>query len=516
MDKSKALGTEPVFRLLIYYAIPAVIGMLVQVSYNVVNSIFVGQFVGPDGLAAVTLVFPISVLGTACSMLVGVGSCAVISMLLGQEKRDEAQRVLGNAMFLFFVIFLLLFVLIISFGHWFIECADVTPQVSEMACQYMYITMAFAVLPGIAYGLNNIIRVQGNPHVAMATLLVGAILNTILDPIFIYVLGWGVNGAAWATVLSQSVACTWVILFLCSKKSLLKIRLGNIRFRPEIAKPVLKIGLAPFLIQVAACFQGVLLLTQLAKYGVQYDPAHGGDVAIATWGITFRVGMIVFLVIVGIYQGAQPIIGYNYGARQFPRVKAATLQAILIATIWCVCCWAFLQLNTDAVVRVFTKTAMTDMEEYEEIEPSATPSPILQPLSPAEEAAKSRLLVKVAPFALRVSLLMMPLIGFQVLASHYFQAVGKPGISIFLSLSRQVTILIPAIWIFPILWGITGIWYAFAFSDFIAAVITWVFLRRELRILDDLAAGKATAAILEQLPDTTSMDYPPPTETDYF
>lgn len=509
MDKSKALGTEPIFRLLIHYAIPAVIGMLVQVAYNFVDGVFVGQLVGPDGLSAVTLVLPISVIGTACSMLVGVGSCAVISMLLGQRKIDEAQRVLGNAIFMFFCIFTLVFLIVLFFGDTLIGLSGATLRVAEMASDYLFITMAFAILPGIAYGLNNIIRVQGNPHVAMATILVGAILNTILDPIFIYVFDWGVCGAAWATVVAQAVACIWVVLFMCGKKSLLKLRLKYIRFRPEIAKSVMKIGLAPFLTQLAACLQGLLLVSQLAFYGTQYDPTFGSDVAIATWGVNFRVGMVVFFVIVGIYQGVQPIIGYNYGARQFARVKKATLQAILIATVWCVGCWGILQLNADGVVRIFTKTALADAAELEDIHS-------LEADAPEAEAAKSLLLRQNAPMALRISVLMMPLVGFQVLASHYFQAVGKPGVSIFLSLSRQVTILIPAIWFFPSIWGINGIWYAFAFADFSAALITWFFLRRELRILDDLTAGIATAAILEKLPDTANLEFPTPTDADYF
>ena len=508
MDKSKALGTEPVFRLLMYYTVPAVIGMLVQVTYSIVDGIFVGKFVGPDGLAAVTLVFPISVLGPACGMLVGAGSCAVISMLLGQRRIAEAERVLGTAIFLMIGFFSLLAVGIFLFGHHLLGREGVTPDVTRMAADYMVITMAFAVLPGIVYGLNNVIRVQGNPHVAMATLLVGAILNTILDPLFIYVFDWGVRGAAWATVVSQAVAGIWVILFLLSKKSLLKLRLSNIRFRMEIAKPVLKIGLAPFLIQLAACFQGILLVSQLAKYGGDFGSVHGSDVAVSVWGISFRVGMVVFLVVVGIYQGMQPIIGYNYGAGQFSRVKAVTLQGILIAVVWCSSCAMLLQLFPNHVVRIFTKsTQAAESILVEEMADAGVYSAGSARPENTAEIEKSRLLKEKAPFALRVSLMMMPLIGFQVLAAHYFQAVGKPALSILLSLSRQVFILIPSIWFFPIFWGINGIWYAFAFSDGLSACICGLFLRRELRHLDRLAAGTENAPFLAELPVTVEADY---------
>ncbi|MDO4587171.1 MAG: MATE family efflux transporter [Planctomycetia bacterium] len=464
MDHSKALGTEPIFRLLFHYSVPAVIGMLVQVLYTIVDAAFIGHYQGPDGLAAVTLAFPMTVISTGFSLLVGAGTCSIVSLLLGQRRLEEAERILGNAvsMTLVFGVLMVLFVFTIS-DYYIDRHTNLNADVLQMAKTFLRITMGFAFLPAIAYGLNNLIRVQGNPRIAMATLLVGTFLNIVLNPIFIGYFQWGVAGSAWATVISLALTAVWVIYYFRSSRSLLTLRWKNLKLNWNLCKPILTIGLAPFLTQLASSFQGIVLVGQLAQYG--------GDNAVAIWGVIYRIVIVIFLVVLGLYQGAQPIMGYNFGAKQYQRVKQVLLLSIGIACVWCFGVSLIAELFPVMLVRLFTQ---------------ATPE-----------------LDSLAKVAIRLSLLMTPLMGFQVISSHYFQAVGKPKLSIFLSLTRQFIILIPLLIVIPRIWGLIGIWSSFAISDFLSAFLTFLFIRNELRNLD---SGKQSLSILSSI---DNLEMPP-------
>lgn len=473
MDHSQSLGTDPIHRLLLRYSIPAVIGMIVQVLYTLVDAMFIGHFVGENGLAAVTLVFPISVFSTGFGLLVGVGSCSCIALLLGQRRLEEAEKTLGNAFVLLLWLGLLTAVSLLPLGYLFITCSDTSTDIQGMAWTFLLITITFSVLPGVTFGLNNIIRVQGNPHIAMWTLLIGAILNTLLNPLFVGFFRWGVAGSAWATVLSQAVAAVWVLFFFNSQRSLLRLRWACFRLKWSTCKPILLIGLAPFLTQTAASIQGMILMGQLAFYG--------NESALAVWGVIYRTALVVFMVVLGIYQGAQPIIGYNYGARQFDRVRQVLNQSIGVATVWCVSVLALVLLFPLQLVTLFT------------------------PLTPA--------LQQISASAVRWSLGMMGLMGFQVISSHYFQAVGKPRLSIFLSLTRQVIFLIPAILFLPKLLihygqpGIMGVWMSFALADFMSFLLTFYFYHREIRAL---RKGQVDLSLLNTEPILSESECLPP------
>ena len=318
-----------------------------------------------------------------------------------------------------------------------------------MAKTFLLITTVFSFLPPITFGLNNIIRAQGNPHIAMSTLIAGAILNVIFNPIFVGLFHWGVAGSAWATVLSQAITSIWVILFFCGHRSLLKLRLRYFPLKWELCWPMLLVGLAPFLTQSVSCLQGMLLMGQLTHYG--------GDPALTVWGVVHRSAMVIFSVVIGIYQGAQPIIGYNYGAFQYDRVLEALRKAIFLATCWCVGVVALVVLFPEQLLQVFT------------------------PMTPE--------LKVIAATAIRWALISLILLGFQVISSHYFQAVGKPRLAIFLSMTRQIIFLIPLLLILPrviVHFGfepVYGVWLVFPISDTLAFLLTAVFYFREVREL---------------------------------
>lgn len=445
VDNSKVLRTAPVGTLLVRYCVPSVLAMLVQVLYTFVDAIFVGQFVGEKGIAAVTLVFPIVVFCSGFGMLVGVGACSCISLLLGQRRLEEAEKTLGNAFSMIILFSLVMTTCLLVLGTLFVESSQVSEEVREMAKMFLWISISCGILPALMFGLNNIIRVQGNPRIAMGSIMFGFCLNSTLNPLFIAVFDWGVAGSALATALAQAVTTVWILYFLTSSHSLLKLKLKNMRLDWKICAPVLAIGLAPFLAQSASSLQGMLLNVQLEAYGE--------EVALTVAGVIYRVALIIFTVVLGIYQGAQPILGYNYGARQFGRVHRTLMLAIGAASVWC--------LVTVSLVLLF---------------PVQTVAMVTQ-LTPE--------LREICTTALRLSLAMCLLMGFQVVVSHYFQTIGKPRLSIFLSLTRQVIFMIPSLFLLPFVMeklgfpGLLGVWGSFMLADMLSFLVTACFFWRE-------------------------------------
>ncbi len=444
MDHTKQLGEARISRLLLKFSIPAITGMVVNALYNVVDRIFIGQGIGRNGIAGITVAFPLMTVMMALSMLIGLGATALISIRLGEQRKDDAELIVGNAMACLIGIALTVTAVGLTFIDPILKLFGASAAVLPYARDYMRIILFGEVFMSIGFGMNHFIRAEGNPKIAMMTMLLGAILNTILDPIFIFTFGWGIKGAAWATIISQAASAAWVLSYFFRQKSHLKIYVKNLKLKLAVVREITAIGSAPFLMQIAASVIGVILNNSLVHYG--------GDLAISAMGIVNSIGMLFLMPLFGINQGAQPIIGYNYGAGKFDRVKKTLKLAITAATLVVLVGFAMVRLFPESLVLLFSKQ---DPE-----------------------------LVAFASKAMRTFLMMLPIIGFQIVSANYFQAVGKPRQAMILSLSRQVLLLIPALLILPRLFGINGIFYAGPVSDFGASLITGVWLFFEMKHLE--------------------------------
>lgn len=443
MNRSKQLGEENIGKLLIQFSIPAIVGMLVNALYNIVDRIFIGKGVGNLGIAGIFVGYPISLILMAFSMLIGLGGNALVSIRLGQKREEDAEKILGNAFVLLILISICIGILGLLTLEPLLKAFGASETILPYSLDYMRIILIGAPLQAIGFGLNNFIRGEGNPKMAMATMLIGAILNTILDPIFIFVFDMGMKGAAIATIISQGASSIWVLSYFFRKKGLLKLKKENLKLKLDIFKEIISIGLAPFSMQIAASMVTVLLNNNLKNYG--------GDIATSSMAIINSITMLVLMPIFGINQGAQPIIGYNYGAEKYDRVKETLKLAIIFATVISTIGFIFTQIIPGKLISLFGKN------ETE--------------------------LIEVASKAMRINLSMLPIIGFQIVSANYFQATGKPKQAMFLSLSRQVLVLIPALIILPKLFQLNGVWLASPVSDIIASIITAYFLVRDLKYL---------------------------------
>ena len=445
MDRSKQLGEGSVGKLLWKFSIPAIVGMLVNALYNIIDRIFVGKGVSELAITATTIAFPIMAIIMAFGMLIGIGAAATVSIKLGQQNKKEAEHILGNA----FVLLIIASLLVTTFGLIFLEpllkLFGASEQSLPLAKEFTTIILFGVVLQNIGFGLNNIIRSEGNPKIAMITMLMGAILNIIFNPIFIFGLHLGIRGSALATIVSQTVCSIWVLSYFMGNKSSLKLKKENMRINGHIVKQIFAIGLSPFLMQLAASAISIVLNNDLKAYG--------GDKAIAAMGIINSVAMLILMPVFGINQGSQPIIGYNYGAKNFDRVKRVLKLAILAASSICIVGFVVVQLFPKAIINVFSNADAT--------------------------------LLEIGSSGIRIFLAMLPIIGFQIVSSNYFQAVGKAKIAIFLSLSRQVIVLLPLLIILPRIFDLTGVWMAGPTADFISSLLTGIFLFRELRHLGE-------------------------------
>jgi putative MATE family efflux protein len=442
MDHAKQLGQESITKLLIKFSVPAVVGMLVNSLYNIVDRIFVGRGVDSLAIAGITIGFPIMLITIAFAMLIGMGATSLISIRLGEQKQEEAELIAGNATVLLLIISIVISALGLIFLYPMLKLLGASPQVLPYAAEYMSIVLLGTVVAGIGMGMNNFIRAEGNPKMAMYTMIIGAIVNIILDYIFIFPLGMGIRGAAAATVISQGVSALWVLYYYWSGHSLIKIRVSNLRLEPGVVKTIMAVGMPMFVLQLTNSLQQLILNKSLGFYG--------GDTAIAAMGIIFSIVTLVVMPIVGINQGAQPIIGYNYGARQYDRVKEAVKTALMAATTILIIGFLLTRFFPGPIIALFNQT------DYE--------------------------LLKVGAYGLTIFTLLIPVVGIQIVGSGYFQAVGKYRQALVLSLSRQVLLFIPALLIFPCFLGLNGIWITAPFADLGSALISGVWLYRELII----------------------------------
>lgn len=443
MENTQELGKSGIFKLILNFSGPAMVGMMVMSIYNIVDRIYIGQAMGPPGIAGVAVGYPLVMVRIALTLLVAIGAASLVSIRLGENRRKEAEQVLGNAITMFFFIALLITPASLLFLEPLLRLFGASDAVLPYAMDYMRIIAAGSAFPMISFGGNHIIRAEGNPRFAMYTLLIGAVINIILDPILIFALDMGMAGAAYATVIAQAASALWVIGYFLRGHSLLRVVPVNFRMKPKLAGNIISIGTAPFFKELANSLIMILLNNCLLLYG--------GDVAVSAMGVIYSMTTLLMMPVIGISQGVQPIIGYNFGARQLKRVKEALYLATLVATGVVTVAFLLIYLFPDISFRLFND------------DPD---------------------LIAVGTEGLRIYFMMMPFLGFQIVGANYFLAVGKPRQSIFLNLSRQVVFLIPALLILPRFWKLPGVWGAQPVADVLAVVVTAFLLRGEIRNLN--------------------------------
>jgi len=444
MQRQISLGTEPIGSLLLKFSTPAIIGMLINVLYNIVDRIFIGQGVGPLAISGVGISMPFMTIIMAFGMLVGIGGAALISIRLGEKNHAEAEKLLGNT----FMLLILVSLAVTAAGLIFIDpllyMFGASSETFAYAKDYISIIIAGTILNSVGFGLNNAIRSDGSPKIAMMTNLLGAITNIILDYVFIIQLGMGIKGAAYATVIGMGLNTIWVLRYFTGPKSSLKLRLKNMRLEKSLILGIFSIGMSPFAIQLAASVINVIANNSLKM--------NGGDYAIGAMSIAISIAMMFLMPIFGLNQGSQPIVGYNYGAQCYSRVKKSLYLTISAATAVCVLGFVLVQAAPAFMMRLFTPDAN---------------------------------IVSIGSSGLRIFMLSLPVIGFQIISSNFFQAIGKAKISLFLSTLRQVILLIPLLLILPQRFGLMGVWMSYPISDILASVITFWFIKNELKMLSE-------------------------------
>ena len=451
MDNSKELGQAPVGKLLWKYFVPAIIGVLANTLYNLVDRVYIGRGVGALALSGLTVTFPIMIIAMAFGMLVGMGSASLVSIRLGERNRDEAEKILGHAFILLVGTSLAITVLGLLLRDGALALFGAGPETLGFARKYITIILLGNVFQGIGFGLNNLIRAQGHARTAMTTMILGALLNILLDPIFIFVLKMGVAGAALATVISMAATSLWVLAHFTGERSPLRLRRRNFRLQGRIVRGILAIGMAPFAMQLAGSVIHALFNIQLIRYG--------GDLAVGAMGIINGAGMMVVFCVIAINMAAQPIIGFNYGARQFQRVKRTLKIALIAATAITTAGFLGIQAFPAAIIGLFNRS-----------DPR---------------------LLDIGVRGMRILLAAFPVVGFQVVSSNFFQAIGKARIAMFLNLLRQVILLIPLVLLLPLVLKIDGVWLAGPLADVTAAAITALAIRREVERLNGGAHPQA-------------------------
>ena len=434
------LGTEKISKLLKQYAIPAIIAMTASSLYNMVDSIFIGHGVGAYAIAGLAITFPLMNLGAAFGSLVGVGASSLISMLLGEKNYGMAQKVFGNVITLNLIIGLLYTVAVLLFLDPILIFFGGSEQTLPYAREYMVIILWGNMITHMYFGLNAVLRAAGFPKRAMYATIFTVVLNTVLDPVFIYIFDMGISGAAIATVLSQFIALCMQLKWFSNKNEVLHFKRGIYNLVPRISKDILAIGASPFLMNVAACFIVILINSGLKKYS--------GDLAIGAYGIINRVAFIFVMIVMGLNQGMQPIVGYNYGAKKFDRVHKTLVTTIAFATG--VTTFGFLR--AELFPKLFIVMFTTEGE-----------------------------LIDIAEKGMRIIFMFFPIVGFQMVTTNFFQSVGMAGKSIFLSLSRQLIFLAPCLVILPLFFGVTGIWTSMAVSDALASIVAAFMLTNQIK-----------------------------------
>ncbi len=424
------LGTKPVGKLLLQYSLPAIIAMTASSLYNMVDSIFIGQGVGAMAISGLAITFPFMNLASAFGAGVGIGASTCISVKLGQRDHKTAQMILGNTVVLNLIIGIAFSVISLLFLDPILYFFGASEQTIPYARDYMVIVLLGNVFSHMYFGMNAVLRAAGKPRQAMCATIFTVVLNTVLDPIFIYPMHMGIKGAAYATILSQIVALVWQMKIFADKNELLHLQRGIYKLRKSIVKNIIAIGLSPFSMNVCACIVVIFINKGLLQYS--------GDLAVGAYGIANKICFIFVMVNIGLNQGMQPIAGYNYGAMKLDRLMRVLKLAVLVGT--CITSTGFViaEFFPEPCVRLFT----TD-----------------------------RQLIELSVNGLRVMMAAFIFVGSQMVIANFFQSIGKAKVSMFLSLSRQMIFLLPLLIILPMFMGVDGVWWAMPISDTVAVVV---------------------------------------------
>ncbi len=436
------LGKESIGKLLLKYSVPAIIGMMVNALYNIVDKIFIGKIpgVGALAIAGVGVTTPIMTIILAFSMLVGIGAVTTISIKLGQGKRDEAERIVGNAITLSIILSVILTVIGILFADQILEAFGASEGSLVYAKAYINIVLAGCIFNIMAFVLNSMMRGDGNPKLAAATMIVGCLINIVLDAVFIFGFNMGIQGAAFATIISQAVTTFIGLAYYLGGRSNLKFKKENLKLNKSLVLAILGIGCSPFAMQLATSLVQVMSNNVLKVYG--------GDLAIGAMATIFSIMLMFYMPLFGLNQGMQPIIGYNYGAKNYKRAKKTFTMSLAIGTCILVLGACLIQIAPQVAIRMFSNDEK---------------------------------LMEIAVNGIRIYGLMLPIIGISIIGSNYMQSIGKAKIAMILSLLRQVIILIPMILILPKFFELNGVWMAQPVSDFLSTVITGIVIIKEFK-----------------------------------
>ncbi len=428
MDNKQAtleLGTKPVGKLLTQYALPAIVAMTASSLYNIIDRAFIGQIVGPEAIAGLGITFPFMNLSGAFGAAVGVGASTCISVKLGQRDYKTAQYLLGNTVTLNLIIGFLFMVVCLVFLNPILRFFGASDVTLPYAREFMIIILLGNMVTHMYFGMNAVLRAAGKPRHAMYATLFTVGMNILLVIAFVWWFRWGIRGAALATITSQTIALCWQMWVFSDKKELLHLRKGIYKLKADLVRNIISIGISPFLMNATACIIVIFMNNQFVRYG--------GDMAVGAFSIANSVVMVLFMFVMGMNQGMQPIVGYNYGAENFDRMFRCLWLTIAAATTILLTGWALSMLFSRQIARVFT----TDST-----------------------------LIEMSARGIKLNMLVFFVVGSQAVITNFFQCIGKVKISIFLSLSRQLLLLMPMAYIFPLWMGLDGVWYSMAASDF--------------------------------------------------
>ena len=438
MDNKKAtlaLGTEPVGKLLMQYALPAIVAMVASSLYNIIDRAIIGQVVGADAIAGLGITFPFMNLSGAFGAAVGVGASTCISVKLGQKDYKTAEHLLGNTVTLNLIVGLLFMTVCLIFLDPILRFFGASNVTLPYAREFMQIILLGNMITHMYFGMNAVLRASGKPRHAMYAVLFTVGMNTLLAVTFVWWFRWGIRGAAFATILSQTMALSWQMWLFSDQSQLLHLKRGIYRLKSDLVKNIISIGISPFLMNLCSCIIVIFMNNQFVRYG--------GDMAVGAYSIANSIGMLFFMFVIGINQGMQPIAGYNYGAMKYDRMMRVLWLAIAAATCILLVGWGLSMAFPRQIARIFT----TD-----------------------------KTLIDMAARGIKLNMLVFFVVAGQAVITNFFQCIGKVKVSIFLSLTRQLLLLIPMAYILPLFIGLDGVWYSMAASDLGSALMTWPIL----------------------------------------